>query len=489
MSAQKFRYYVLLGNMRTGSNLFERTMQSFDGFTCHGELFNPHFVGYPIKESLFDMTVEQREQNPVALIEEMIALDADVLPGFRLFTGHDPRILDHVLQDPRCAKIILTRNPMDSYVSHKIAKATDQWKLGDLHRRRTQKVEFDFDEFQLFLGKRRENADYIHSVLQTTGQAAFHISYDDLSEISVFNGLAKFLGSDEEIKNFGIRGSRQNPEPLSEKVSNYDQLCADVRQLNIFEPEIAPYLEPRHSPSSKRIQVANSMPLMYLPLHESRSDPISGWMASLERDGALPRSGLAGAEVNKWLNSHTDKWVFTCLQHPVERAYDSFCNLLLFKGTKGMNWVRNMMINFYQMDLPDPKLRLGVSTEDLIASGYSLEKHARNFKKFIPFLAGNLRNQTRAPALPAWGSQSVWIDSYARWCQPHMIIPPHRLKECQTWIEQMFELTPLADNPYQVAAHNFPLADVYSTDIERLTRRAYAIDYQKYGILDWPGRP
>ena len=58
---------------------------------------------------------------------------------------------DHVLSDPACAKIILTRNPLESYVSHKIAAETKQWRLGNVvHRKKTQ-VTFDAAEFEQLL--------------------------------------------------------------------------------------------------------------------------------------------------------------------------------------------------------------------------------------------------------------------------------------------------------------------------------------------------
>lgn len=54
----------------------------------------------------------------------MIKRQPALLGGFRYFHDHDPRVLDMILDDPGCAKIILTRNPLDSYVSWKIAQAT-----------------------------------------------------------------------------------------------------------------------------------------------------------------------------------------------------------------------------------------------------------------------------------------------------------------------------------------------------------------------------
>jgi hypothetical protein len=62
---------------------------------------------------------------------------------FAFFPDHDPRVLGPVLADDTCAKIILNRNPADSYVSLAIARRTDQWKLGDIRSRKTARVRFD----------------------------------------------------------------------------------------------------------------------------------------------------------------------------------------------------------------------------------------------------------------------------------------------------------------------------------------------------------
>jgi len=37
-------------------------------------------------------------------------------------------------------------------------------------------------------------------VLQTSGQTAFYISYEDLQSVEVMNGLARYLGSDSELE-------------------------------------------------------------------------------------------------------------------------------------------------------------------------------------------------------------------------------------------------------------------------------------------------
>ncbi len=42
-----FDYFVVFAEMRTGSNFLEANLNAFAGLTCHGEAFNPHFIGYP----------------------------------------------------------------------------------------------------------------------------------------------------------------------------------------------------------------------------------------------------------------------------------------------------------------------------------------------------------------------------------------------------------------------------------------------------------
>ena len=131
MAEKRFEYFVVLAGMRTGSNLLEEQLSAMPGIESHGELFNPHFFGKPETRKKWGLTTNQRDNDPVRVIE-LMKRAAEDLPGFRLFYDHDRRAIDHVLSDRGAAKIILTRRPIDSYVSLKIARKTGQWWLGDM---------------------------------------------------------------------------------------------------------------------------------------------------------------------------------------------------------------------------------------------------------------------------------------------------------------------------------------------------------------------
>ena len=60
----KFKSFVILAGMRTGSNLLEANLSALEGVTSYGEVFNPHFVGKKNADDLFGVSLAQREQDP-----------------------------------------------------------------------------------------------------------------------------------------------------------------------------------------------------------------------------------------------------------------------------------------------------------------------------------------------------------------------------------------------------------------------------------------
>ena len=186
--AAKFDYFVVFAEMRTGSNFLETNLNALDGVVCHGEAFNPHFIGYPKTKQILGVTQADRDSDPMRLIQ--VVRDApDEMGGFRYFHNHDPRVLGQMLDDERCAKIILTRNPAESYVSWKIAKATGQWKLTDVKRRKDGAAMFDAEEFDAHVGALQAFQLELLSRLQTSGQTAFYVAYEDLQSVDVMNGM------------------------------------------------------------------------------------------------------------------------------------------------------------------------------------------------------------------------------------------------------------------------------------------------------------
>jgi hypothetical protein len=471
--------------MRTGSNLFEETITQFEDIICFGELFNPHFIGAPKRPTLETVTIEERDADPISAIETMIMQNPEKLTGFRLFSDHDPMVLDHCLKDETCAKIVLTRNPMDSFVSHQIAAQTGQWKLRNLHLRKDAKIEFKIDDFQMYLEARNANRSLINGVLQTTGQTAFQISYEDMANLETFNGVAKFLGIDKTLTSFVTEAKRQNPDSLEDKLTNYKQMREQVRDLNIFESETEAYIEPSKTRTSVVIHAGRTFPVMYFPVTYDPKDPTLNWMQRLEADGNPPETNMTGMQVQQWLSGTRDRFVISCLEHPVERAFRAFNDRIVFLPPEQNKWIRAAMVSQFGLDLPTWQPNSIPTKDELGSYDYGAESHAKNFEKFLEFLKGNLRGQTRAPLSPEWGSQHLQIESFHRWTVPNFTIRPDQRDAMFKVIENMIGKEPATEPIVETEGAIIPLEQVYSDRIEKMTRVAYFNDYRKFGFQDW----
>ena len=219
----QFDYFVIFAEMRTGSNFLESSLNDVPGMTCHGEVFNPHFLGHANQSELFGTTIQARESDPLALIGQL-KKNTDGLGGFRFFHDHDPRVLKQCLSDKRCAKIILTRNPLDTYVSREIVRQTGQWRLNDLMHAKSAQISFDADEFKTHVADRQSFQQTLQHALQTTGQTAFYIGYDDITDVEILNGLIKYLGVSHRLKSVSNKTKKQNPRSLQDSVKNFEEM-------------------------------------------------------------------------------------------------------------------------------------------------------------------------------------------------------------------------------------------------------------------------
>jgi len=276
--SDQFDYFVVFAEMRTGSNFLETNLNAFEDLACHGEAFNPHFIGYPNKSEILGVTRETRDNDPLRLIGAMRD-EPGALRGFRFFHDHDPRALEIALSDPRCAKIILTRNPLDSYVSWKIAQATGQWKLTDVKRRKEARAVFDAQEYLAHVEALQNFQVLLLNRLQCSGQSAFYLAYEDLQSVEVMNGLASWLGAKSRLEALDKSLKPQNPQPVTAKVANVDVMEAALAELDRFNLTRTPNFEPRRGAAVPSYVACKATPLMFLPMRGGPEAEVIDWMA------------------------------------------------------------------------------------------------------------------------------------------------------------------------------------------------------------------
>lgn len=474
MTGERFDYFVVLAGMRTGSNLLEEQLAAMPGITSHGELFNPHFFGKPEARSQWGLSMAARNSDPVRVIGAMRDASSG-LPGFRLFHDHDPRAIDFVLGDPKAAKIVLTRRPVDSYVSLKIARKTNQWWLSDMTSARAARVPFDTEEYAEFLNDLTRFQNRIARSLQTTGQTAFHIGYEDLSDPDVLAGLGRFLGSEGPPDPDKVRAKVQNPTPVAARLTNPRVAEEALNALALPDLGRLPSHEPDRGPGLRFFRACRTAPLVYMPIRGAGYDPVPDWMQAVDPDGVVT-TGMTQKDLRRWMRQHPGHRSFTVLRHPLPRVHDAFCRFLLPAGHENYADLRDALVRHYDVPLPE-----GDPGDD-----WDVERHRAAFLAFLRFLAGNLGGQTALRVDNTWASQSALLHAIGQFAVPDRVIRADAMPEdLPRLAAEVGIAAPPPEGAFPVEGPH-PLAQVVTKDIAEACEAAYRRDYVMFGFRDWP---
>lgn len=448
--SDRFRGFVLFAEMRTGSNHLEESLAALDGVEGFGEIFNPVFVGGPRKDSVLGFDMAAREADPDALLEAVLARPG--LSGFRYFHDHDPRVFAAIMADPRIAKIVLTRNPLDSYVSLAIAAETGQWRLTNPRMARTARVRFDPAAFDALVERQSLFRARLHRALQVSGQGAFWIAYDEIGDVDVLNGLARFLGVAGRLDAVPGKLKRQNPGEVEDKVENPEEMRAHLATLDPFLLARTAHSEPPRGPAVPTLMAAARSPLIALPLPGGPVAALRDWLHRL--DGAPPGEGMTQKTLRPWLRAHPRFASVAILRHPLLRAHDAFGRMQRGRGPWA-NTLRRKLANQHGVDLEgDP---------------------AAAFAAFLRFLRANLGGQSAMPVAPEWATQSALLAGMAQAVLPQRLVREEEATEA---------LAALAgrDVPPFAQPDRDALEAVMSEEAERICQQAYRRDYLGFGF-------
>ncbi|MBY6003811.1 nodulation protein NodH [Salipiger bermudensis] len=473
--SDRFDSFVVFAEMRTGSNFLEANLNTFDGLSCLGEVFNPHFIGYPNSEDVLGITQAERDRDPMGLLKEIRRHEGG-LAGFRFFHDHDPRILPAILEDPSCAKIILTRNPVDSYVSWKIAQATGQWKLTNVKKRKDAKAQFDAAEFEAHLEALQAFQVTLMTALQTTGQTAFYVAYEDLQDVAVMNGLAKWLGASSQLDSLNTALKRQNPAHISDKVENFGEMAQALARLDRFNLTRTPNFEPRRGPAVPAYVGAAQTPLLYMPIRSGPETAVLNWLCALDGVGtdALAQD-FNQQSLRQWKRERPGHRSFTVLRHPLARAHDAFCSKILSTGKGSYKGIRKTLRRAHNLPIPEGEP----------GADYTLEAHREAFTAFLLFLKANLAGQTAVRIDGHWASQAQVLQGMSELTLPDMLV---REDEMASYLPALAMQVGHAAPPDPVSVPTqapYALAQIYDDQLESAAREAYQRDYLMFGFDDW----
>ena len=471
----------MFGAMRSGSNLLEKFLNQYSGLYCHGELFHPSFIGQQGCQEYLSITREMRDENPTALLDAIRLATPGKIGGYRIFQTHAPQIVNKALNDPYCAKIILTRDPTESYVSLKIAKATNQWLISDYKHRREARIQFDLEEYEIYLRDRDQFYNQISKALALNEQPFFEIDYNNLSDMAAINRLAAFIGDRNRKPALVHEIKRQNPGPIAGKIINYKEVADSPLLAGKLDP---PSQKPKpvreNDTDVSRIYVSKSKALAFCPIPALPDRGVLEWMQ--RQGGGPPQNGYSSHRFFNWLQNHPSPLLFSVVRHPVERAYNAFMTKIFANTTDSYIVTRQSLEDQFGLMLPQGKITPNHPRAALEQMGYGVEAHRICFKLFLIFVAANLGNKTKIRQDGKWQSQSEVLRRYRVIYPERVVLKWENLANGLTGLEKKPGIKPVAGwkNPPD-PAYSFDILYIYDEEIEALARAAYADDYRAFG--------
>lgn len=255
--------FVIFSHPRSGSTLLCSILTSHPDILCHSELFCHNKIGYAggfqkiygnsiekeiSREDLVSGrvgidTVEGRNRFPENFLIKIWQNSFDnKVVGFKLFQNQNKNVADLLVRDKNIKKILMLRqNKIRCYVSQLIAKKTGKWSIDKnetINKNRnmqsaidlkvtSKKVTVDVDKLNKWSQQYDRYFDYLRKCLVDTNQCFIEVTYEDLvgsNRESVKSRLLEFIGVSAQFSHLQGTIKKQNPEKLSDLISNFDEL-------------------------------------------------------------------------------------------------------------------------------------------------------------------------------------------------------------------------------------------------------------------------
>jgi LPS sulfotransferase NodH len=228
--------FVILAAPRSGSNLLCTLLNSHPEILCHHEVYNPGGIYYALehRDGSLDLgTIENRDRAPLVFLNRLWSTNlGHRCVGFKMTRGQNEEVLRHVLFETAVRKIVLKRrNRIKTFVSSLIAERSGQWEVyseADLVEPRP-KVELNVSDLHRSVAENEAYYVGIDSVLQSSGQEALAVAYEDLGDPVEHLRLLATLGVSCRSGRLVARSIKQNPTDLRSLIANYDEVLDSLR--------------------------------------------------------------------------------------------------------------------------------------------------------------------------------------------------------------------------------------------------------------------
>ncbi|MFK5922829.1 MAG: sulfotransferase [Verrucomicrobiota bacterium] len=282
--------FVIFGSMRTGSNYLISLLNQVDEIICHGEVFNPGFVG--LREDLevhFEhdiKDVSKRDDNIELFFNRVVEAHSDKVTGFKIFPGHHSYAINRVLGDKSIRRVHLKRDILTSYISLCQAKESGVWKIDScidgnvkslrrMRRKRARydcKIRFVSADYEEYRNKIQQFYRKLEADSEKNDIPLFEIWYKDLHNSEKLDELLEFIGVEERGHLFDEIIVKQSDSDLEERVDNFGEMLDYLTSKQMQCPVITSVKAGREFMALQRIDEAESAYLSATEYYPERAE-------------------------------------------------------------------------------------------------------------------------------------------------------------------------------------------------------------------------
>lgn len=240
--------FIIYAYPRTGNTYLGYTLNRHPKILCIPELYGGHYhrKELPTFKNALDhierhlwLTKKIKINRNNNILDEILNQKNNLITGTTIISSnirHGPKnqpnihYLNEINKNKDIKKIILVRDPLQTYISAKIAKKSTHWVWMDTS---DVKINFDLSEFKEHCNKVNR---YYYSILESIKNQTFLVvDYNTvISSIKIILDFLKVENIKLEIKNTVTK--KQNSQNILDQVLNYEQMQKDLLSIKTKDP-------------------------------------------------------------------------------------------------------------------------------------------------------------------------------------------------------------------------------------------------------------
>lgn len=235
--------FVILAAPRTGSYLLVDLLKQQKGVICYGEIYKKNVVEiapeYRERLGAELMDVARRDADPLGFYNRLYERTPDDITGFKVFRAHGKAVVQSLLLNSSVKKVFLSRNPVQSYISLRMAQVTEKWtNRTNPEGTKTAKLTISLYNLIRHISEQKSWSDICRNASLLSKSDFLFLDYADLFDAASREKLAKFLGMerwDDSIK----------PTTHKQITKDYGEVVANWKKLNKFLQDIGTGVDDR----------------------------------------------------------------------------------------------------------------------------------------------------------------------------------------------------------------------------------------------------